>query len=101
MRLLLDTHALIWWVAGDEAGLSGAAREAIGDLANDILVSAVSAMEICTKHRLGKLPNAARLAQDFEAIVESQGSAELPVTIRHGKIAGGLQAAQRTPSTAC
>lgn len=97
MRLLLDTHALIWWVAGDEVSLTKAAREAIGDEGNEILVSAVSAMEVCTKHRLGKLPSAARLAQDFEAIVDAQGFVELPISIRHGKIAGGLQAAHKDP----
>lgn len=97
MRLLLDTHALIWWVAGDEVSLSSTARAAIADADNEILVSAVSAMEVCTKHRLGKLPSAARLAQDFEAIVDAQGFLELPIFIRHGKLAGGLQAAHKDP----
>lgn len=97
MRLLLDTHTLIWWVAGDEVSLSRAAREAIADPGNDVLVSAVSSMEVCTKYRLGKLPNAVRLAQDFEAIVDAQGFVELPISIRHGKLAGGLQAAHKDP----
>ena len=97
MRLLLDTHTLIWWVAGDEVSLSQAARAAIADPENEILVSAVSSMEVCTKYRLGKLPNAARLAQDFEAIVDAQGFVELPISIRHGKLAGGLQAAHKDP----
>jgi PIN domain nuclease of toxin-antitoxin system len=94
---LLDTHALIWWVAGDEAALSSTARAAIGDPDNEVLVSAVSSMEVCTKHRLGKLPGAARLAQDFEAIVSGQGFSELPISIRHGKVAGSLQAAHKDP----
>lgn len=55
MRLLLDTPALIWWLAGDEA-LSAPAREAIGDEANSVAVSAASAMEVATKFRIGKLP---------------------------------------------
>jgi len=97
LRLLLDTHTLIWWVAGDEVSLSRVAREAIADPDNEVLVSAVSSMEVCTKHRLGKLPNAARLAQDFEAIVDAQGFVELPISIRHGKLAGGLQAAHKDP----
>jgi len=97
LRLLLDTHTLIWWVAGDEVSLSRAAREAIADPGNDVLVSAVSSMEVCTKYRLGKLPNAVRLAQDFEAIVDAQGFVELPISIRHGKLAGGLQAAHKDP----
>ncbi|WP_218036276.1 type II toxin-antitoxin system VapC family toxin [Sphingobium sp. 15-1] len=60
MRLLLDTHALIWWLAGDEA-LSRRAREAIADETNSVAVSASSAMEVATKFRIGKLPGAALL----------------------------------------
>ena len=68
MRLLLDTHALIWWLAGD-AALSRPARAAIGDEANPVFVSAASAMEIATKFRIGKLPDAALLAQGMHAYV--------------------------------
>lgn len=62
MRLLLDTEAVIWWPAGDQA-LSRRAREAIADEANSV----ASAMEVATKFRLGKLPGATLLAKDFEA----------------------------------
>lgn len=96
MKLLLDTHALIWWLAAHPS-LSDAAREAIAEPINEIWVSAVSAMEISTKYRLGKLPGAALLAQDFEAIVDAQGFAELPISIRDGQIAGSLQAAHKDP----
>ncbi|MGE0776037.1 MAG: type II toxin-antitoxin system VapC family toxin, partial [Sphingomonadaceae bacterium] len=68
MKLLLDTHALIWWLAGDDA-LSRRAREAIADEDNPVAVSAASAMEVATKFRIGKLPDAALLAQDFEGVV--------------------------------
>ena len=54
MKLLLHTHALRWWWTND-ARLSVAARAAILDESNDIWVSAASAWEIATKHRLGKL----------------------------------------------
>ena len=96
MRLLLDTHALIWWLAGDEA-LSPVVREAVSNEDNVVLVSAVSAMEVSTKYRLGKLPSAARLAQDFEPIIESQGFVELPLTIRHARLAGSLQGTHKDP----
>ena len=96
MRLLLDTHALIWWLAGDGA-LSQTAREAIGDEANAVLVSAASAMEISTKFRLGKLPLAALLAQDFEAIVAAQGFTELPISVRHARLAGDMNIAHQDP----
>lgn len=96
MRLLLDTHALIWWLSGDER-LSVTAREAIQTTGNTVLVSAVSAMEISTKFRLGKLPQAGLLAQDFEAVIAGQGFTELPISIRHGRIAGTLQVAHKDP----
>lgn len=96
MRLLLDTHALIWWLAGDEA-LSSRAREAIGDEANSIVVSAASAMEVATKFRIGKLPDAAVLAQDFEAIIADQGFSELPISIQHALRAGGMNIAHKDP----
>jgi PIN domain nuclease of toxin-antitoxin system len=96
LRLLLDTHVLIWWLAGDEA-LSLPAREAIADTANDIAVSAASAMEVATKFRLGKLPDLALLARDFEAIVAAQGFTELPVGIRHARLAGEMNIAHKDP----
>ncbi len=96
MRLLLDTHALIWWLADDPA-LPSLARDRIAEPANEILVSAASAMEIVTKHRLGKLPQAAALAQDFEAIVTDQGFSPFPISLRHAVLAGGLQIAHKDP----
>ena len=63
MRLLLDTHAFLWWLAGSER-LPDAARRAIEDEANSVLISAASAWEITTKHRLGKLPEAGVVALD-------------------------------------
>lgn len=96
MRLLLDTHALIWWLAGDEA-LSHRAREAMADEANTIAVSAASAMEVATKFRIGNLPGAALLAQDFEAIVAAQGFSELPISVTHARLAGEMNIAHKDP----
>ena len=96
MKLLLDTHALIWWLAGDDA-LSPRARAAIEDEANPVAVSAASAMEVATKHRLGKLPDAALLARDFEAIVAAQGFAELPISTRHARLAGAMTIPHKDP----
>lgn len=93
---MLDTHALIWWLAGDDA-LSGPAREAIADEANAIVVSAASAMEVATKFRIGKLPDAALLAQDFEAILAAQDFAELAITVHHARIAGEMNIAHKDP----
>jgi PIN domain nuclease of toxin-antitoxin system len=96
LRLLLDTHALLWWLLNDEA-LSRVARQAIADEENDVFVSAVSAWEITTKRRIGKLPSAALVAADVAFAVASEGFAELPVTIRDGQIAGGLPAIHKDP----
>ncbi|MDP9095316.1 MAG: type II toxin-antitoxin system VapC family toxin [Pseudomonadota bacterium] len=96
MKLLLDTHALIWWLEGSEA-LSRRAREAMAEESNNIFVSAASAMEVATKFRIGKLPGAALLAQDFEAIVAAQGFVELPISVHHARLAGEMNIAHKDP----
>ena len=96
MKLLLDTHALIWWLAGDLA-LSHRAREAIATQDNSVAVSAASAMEVATKVRIGKLPGAILLAQDFAAIIAAQGFDELPITVHHARLAGALNIAHKDP----
>jgi PIN domain nuclease of toxin-antitoxin system len=96
LRLLLDTHALLWWLAGDE-NLSASARAAVGEDANAIFVSAASAWEITTKHRLGKLPGANAIASDLASAIESQAFIGLPITIRHGEAAGALPGPHRDP----
>ncbi len=96
MDLLLDTHAFLWWIAGDEA-LSPRAREAIGDKANEVYVSAASAWEIATKVRIGKLPGVASIANDLTAAVEAQGFLTLLVTFYHGERAGALPGPHKDP----
>lgn len=54
MRLLIDTHALLWWFA-DDAMLGAEARAAIADPVNQTFVSALSLAEIAIKQNLGKL----------------------------------------------
>lgn len=96
MRLLLDTHALIWWLADDPA-LPRIARDAMADGRNDVMVSAASAMEVATKHRLGKLAEAAALAQDFESIVADEGFHPLSISLQHAILAGALPIAHKDP----
>ncbi len=96
MRLLLDTHALIWWLI-DLERLSSPAHAAISDPGNDVLVSAVSAIEVTTKYRLGKLPHVGLLARRFEAQVASEGFVSLPITLGHGQLAGSLPIAHKDP----
>lgn len=96
MRLLLDTHALLWWLAGDD-NLSSDARHAIADETNTIIVSAVCAYEIAFKHRLGKLPQASLFVQTFEATLERQGFEAMPISILHALRAGTLSLTHRDP----
>ena len=96
MRLLLDTHALLWWSEGSER-LSRRAVDLITDEENDVFVSAVSAMEIATKFRLNKLPGARRWALAFEAELEAEGFGALPIAINHARIAGGLPIPHKDP----
>lgn len=96
MRLLLDTHALLWWLAGDP-GLSPRARSAIGHRGNEVFISAASAWEVATKVRLGKLANAGPLGVDFEGTVRAQGFQPLVITLGHAQAAGALPDAHRDP----
>jgi len=96
VRLLLDTHAFLWWLAGSRR-LSRSARQAIEDEANDVLVSAASAWEITTKHRLGKLPEAEEVALDVSEAIAGQSFEELPVGVADAARAGALPAPLRDP----
>ena len=96
MRILLDTHALLWWLAGSDR-LSAVAHGAIADDANEILVSAASAWEIATKHRLGRLPGAAAVAEDVTGCLLDQGFQPLAITVSDGERAGRLPGPVRDP----
>jgi len=95
MRLLLDTHTLLWWLTGDER-LPPTARVAIRD-ADLVYVSAASAWEVATKARIGKLPEALSLAQDFRDRLERQSFRALDITLEHAQRAGLLPGPHRDP----
>jgi len=96
MRLLLDTHALLWW-AFDSPELSRRARSLLADRANTICVSAATGWEIATKHRLGRLPEASVLLEDMTGWFMHAGLVELPITVAHAQRAGALSAPHRDP----
>jgi len=96
MRILLDTHALLWWLDGDKR-LGKRARAAIADERTTVLVSAASAWEITTKARLGKLPGAVEVAADVSACLRSQRFDALEITLAHAQRAGALPGAHRDP----
>jgi PIN domain nuclease of toxin-antitoxin system len=95
VRLLLDTHALLWWLAGDEK-LPQSARVAIRH-ADLVYASAASAWEIATKARIGKLPEALSLAQDFRDRLDRQSFRALDITVEHAQRAGFLPGPHRDP----
>jgi PIN domain nuclease of toxin-antitoxin system len=96
MRLLLDTHALLWWLAGDRQ-LSRRAMAALRDETETVFVSAASAWEVSTKHRIGKLPDAGELAADFAGVIASQGFTPLDITLDHAQRAGSLPGRHADP----
>ena len=96
MRLLLDTHAFIWWFAGN-GRLSASAQQAISDGNNDVLVSAASAWEITTKYRARRLPEAEGLAEDIISHIVGGNFEELPITVDDAARAGALPGPLRDP----
>ena len=85
MRLLLDTHALLWWLA-DDPTLSAEARKAIADAGSVVYVSAASAWEIAIKRSLGKL----EAPEELDEALAANAFAPLPITIGHALAAGRL-----------
>ena len=85
MSLLLDTHALLWWLA-DDAELGADARSAIGTAEAEVYVSSVSIWEIAIKRKLGKLD----APDDLLAELDRQRFVALPLTAREAWMAGHL-----------
>ena len=96
LRVLLDTHALLWWLDGDRR-LPVRVRRLMTNRANVVFVSAASAWEITTKARLGKLPGAVDVAADVAGCVAGQGFSAMDITILHAQRAGRLPGAHRAP----
>ena len=92
MRLLLDTHALLWALAEPER-LSEAVRRAISEGGNEVLVSAASAWEVAIKREAGKL----RAPDDLVEVVEETGFTWIAISPRHALLAGSLPAHHRDP----
>jgi PIN domain nuclease of toxin-antitoxin system len=91
VRLLLDTHVVIWWLADDPA-LSEETKALI-DEEPEVYVSAATVWEIAIKQALGKLKEPA----DLPERVRDSEFRELPITSTHAIAAGGLPAIHRDP----
>ena len=96
VRLLLDTHALVWWWT-DDPRLPQVSRAAIADPENILVVSAASAWEIATKHRLGKWPDVARIIDTFDTNVLRSRFGSLAISVEHARSAGLLEGPHRDP----
>ena len=93
MRLLLDTHAWLWWLS-DDRRLGRRARQALGNPRREVYVSAASAWEIAIKAALGKL----RMAKaDLESEIGANGFLELPIRTRHALQVGRLAPVHEDP----
>jgi PIN domain nuclease of toxin-antitoxin system len=93
---LLDTHVLLWAVA-EPSRLSKVVMEHLTDEANELLVSAASAWEIATKFRIGKLPNARPLLDQWDDSIKRLRATPLPIDSTHARRAGLYQAEHRDP----
>ena len=96
MKVLLDTHALIWATMSSNL-VSKAAAGVLEDEGNEIHVSAASAWEIATKVRLGKLPEAERLERAFFDVMEIAGYTLLSIDAASAMRAGRFKGAHRDP----
>jgi len=91
LRLLLDTHVLLWWLQGSD--LSELAVEAVASPENAVFVSAATAWEVSIKSALGKLT----VDGDLLHGIDESGFEHLPITLRHAAAAGGLPRHHRDP----
>jgi PIN domain nuclease of toxin-antitoxin system len=92
VNLLLDTHALLWWL-DDHPTLSKKARAAIADGGNPVFVSAVTIWEIRIKQGLGKLT----LPAEFRKVLDAQAFESLPITADHAHRLAELPDHHRDP----
>jgi PIN domain nuclease of toxin-antitoxin system len=96
VRVLLDTHALLWAKMSPEK-LGRQAVEIMARPLNVVFVSAASAWEIATKVRLGKLPGLERLERDFLEIMDQSGYTLLPIDVANALRAARFTAPHRDP----
>ena len=96
LSYLLDTHVMLWALT-EPARLGRKARKVIENPTSRLVVSAVSAWEIATKHRLGKLPQADALLGPYSKHLDRLGAIRLPMAEDHALLAGRLDWNHRDP----
>lgn len=85
MKVLLDTHVVLWWLAADPA-LPARARDVIADPDTVVVVSAATAWEIAIKRAMGRL----EAPDDLVGALRDNAFESLPITVEHGLAAGAL-----------
>jgi PIN domain nuclease of toxin-antitoxin system len=96
MSYLIDTHIFLWWLF-DDPQLHTDCRDIIRNPDHRIIVSSASAWEIATKYRIGKLPEAKQLVEQYSQILRQAKFIELVITTAHALRAGSLPIAHRDP----
>ena len=96
MRYLIDTHILLWWLFDDKK-LDNECRNIIRNPDCRIIVSSATAWEIATKYRIGKLPEAKQLVEQYSQILHQAKFIELAITTAHALRAGSLPIDHRDP----
>jgi PIN domain nuclease of toxin-antitoxin system len=96
VKLLLDTHAVLWWLF-DDPQLPQRARDAIGDIATQAFMSSASGWEIAIKSRLGKLPYAQEAVSSLSELLRVSHIEVLPITLDHALAAGALPGPLKDP----
>ena len=96
MKLLLDTHALIWWFENPKL-LGSQALETLSRPESEVWVSAVSAFEMRNKRRIGKLHGIDKLIDGLAAFVADQGFSVLQISLTHAELGGSLPIPHRDP----
>jgi PIN domain nuclease of toxin-antitoxin system len=96
LRLLLDTHALLWTLL-DAPQLSDNARGCLASDEHEIIISAVSVMEITLKHRLGELSEATPFLRDNRLALDGFDFTPLVISLDHAGLAGSLDIPHKDP----
>jgi PIN domain nuclease of toxin-antitoxin system len=96
MKVLLDTHTFLWAIF-DPKKLSKTATKVLEDPQTLVCVSSVTAWEIATKYRIGKLPIGQVIVGSYAKYLARLASEELPVTSDHALVAGSFATAHKDP----
>ena len=92
MKLLLDTHAALWWLADDDQIGTQVTRHLTDDT-NQVLISAVVVLEVAIKRSLGKLD----APDDLATTLVGAGAQPLPITLQHAARVENLPWHHRDP----